>query len=103
MVNGQKEYCAPTRKVVLDGVSYPNPTLSMAIAPKTKGEEDKVAQGIFRLVEEDPAIKFVTNAETHQMGGRQGLDDGIGQGKNQRGRFPDFFQIGGNGLNKVCR
>ena len=35
--------------------------------------------------------------------GRQGLDDGIGQGENQRGRFPDFFQIGGNGLNKVCR
>ena len=43
------------------------PTLSMAIAPKTKGEEDKVAQGIFRLVEEDPTIKFATNAETHQM------------------------------------
>ena len=59
--------CAPTRKVVLDGVSYPNPTLSMAIAPKTKGEEDKVAQGIFRLVEEDPTIKFTNNAETHQM------------------------------------
>ena len=59
--------CAPTRKVTLEGVSYPSPTLSMAIAPKTKGEEDKVAQGIFRLVEEDPTIKFATNAETHQM------------------------------------
>ena len=66
-VNTGDTLCAPTRKVVLDGVSYPNPTLSMAIAPKTKGEEDKVAQGIFRLVEEDPTIKFVTNAETHQM------------------------------------
>ena len=66
-VNTGDTLCAPTRKVVLDGVSYLNPTLSMAIAPKTKGEEDKVAQGIFRLVEEDPTIKFVTNAETHQM------------------------------------
>ena len=38
--------CSPLRKVVLDGVEYPEPSLSMAISPKTKGEEDKVAQGI---------------------------------------------------------
>ena len=41
-VNTGDTLCAPTRKVVLDGVSYPNPTLSMAIAPKTKGEEDNL-------------------------------------------------------------
>jgi len=35
--------------------------------PKKKGEEDKVAQGLFRLIEEDPVIKFENNAETHQM------------------------------------
>ena len=39
----------------------------MAIMPKKKGEEDKVAQGLFRLIEEDPVIKFENNAETHQM------------------------------------
>jgi elongation factor G len=59
--------CSPARKVTLDGISYPTPTLSMAILPKNKGEEDKVAQGILRLVEEDPTIRFTTNAETHQM------------------------------------
>ena len=59
--------CSPTRKVTLDGITYPVPTLSMAIMPKKKGEEDKVAQGLFRLIEEDPVIKFENNAETHQM------------------------------------
>lgn len=39
----------------------------MAILPKQKGEEDKVAQGVLRLLEEDPTLKFVNNAETHQM------------------------------------
>ena len=59
--------CAPVRKLTLDGVDYPAPSLSMAILPKTKGEEDKVAQGLLRLCEEDPTIKFETNHETRQM------------------------------------
>ena len=59
--------CSPSRRVKLEGVGYPSPTLSMAVAPKNKGEEDKVAQGILRLAEEDPTIRFRTNQETHQM------------------------------------
>ena len=59
--------CAPTRKVVLDGITYPNPTYTMAIYPKTKGEEEKVAAGLAKLAEEDPTIKFGMNTETHEM------------------------------------
>ena len=59
--------CSPARRVILPGVVYPAPSLSMAVLPKNKGEDDKVAQGIIRLTEEDPTIRFVTNAETHQM------------------------------------
>ena len=59
--------CSPARKVVLEGIAYPHPTLSMAVYPKNKGDEDKVAQGILRLVEEDPTIGFENNAETHEM------------------------------------
>lgn len=66
-VNTGDTLCSPTRKVTLDPVEYPAPTLSMAILPKNKGDEDKVAQGIFRLMEEDPTIRFENNAETHQM------------------------------------
>lgn len=59
--------CSPTRRVKLEGVDYPVPNLSMAVLPKNKGEEDKIAQGIIRLEEEDPTIRFRTNKETHQM------------------------------------
>lgn len=59
--------CAPSRKVTLDGIRYPRSTLQMAILPKTKGDEDKVAQGVFKLMEEDPTILFENNPETHQM------------------------------------
>ena len=59
--------CAPVRKGVLKGIDYPAPSLSMAIVPKTKGEEDKVAQGLLRLTEEDPTIHFENNKETHEM------------------------------------
>lgn len=43
---------------------FPNSTLSMAVYPKNKGEEEKVASGINRIAEEDPTIKFVYNKET---------------------------------------
>lgn len=59
--------CANTRKVVLSGVDYPAPTFTMAIEPKTKGDEDKVAQALAKIAEEDPTIKFENNTETHQM------------------------------------
>lgn len=59
--------CSPARKVVLEGVAYPTPTLTMAIVPKSKGEEDKIAQGMLRLAEEDPTIQFHSTGETHEM------------------------------------
>lgn len=59
--------CSPARKVVLNTIEYPVPTLTMAIVPKNKGDEDKIAQGILRLCEEDPTIRFENNHETHQM------------------------------------
>lgn len=66
-VNTGDTLCSPERKITLDPVIYPIPSLSMAIYPKIKGEEDKIAQGILKLVEEDPTIHFETNTETHQM------------------------------------
>ena len=59
--------CSPTRKVVFDGIDYPTPTLGMAVVPKNKGEEDKIAQGMLKLAEEDPTISFASNHETHEQ------------------------------------
>lgn len=59
--------CSPVRKVTLEGIEYPHASYSMAIAPKKKGDEDKVAQGLAKLCEEDKTLSFKNNHETHQM------------------------------------
>ncbi len=80
---------APARKVILDRVEYPVPTFSMAVAPTTKGNEEKAAQGILRLAEEDPTIHFENNTETHEMiltgMGEQHLDVIVSKLKNKFG------------------
>ena len=56
------------RKVVnLKPIPFAEPCYSVAIVPKTRGQEDKIAQGLGRLNEEDPSFSVVNNAETHQM------------------------------------
>ena len=57
-----------SRKVVsLKGIPYAEPCYSMAIAPKVKGQEEKVGTGLNRLNEEDPSFTLVNNAETRQL------------------------------------
>ncbi len=59
--------CDPRKVVSLKGIPYPPACYSVAIAPKTKGQEEKVAAGLNRLNEEDPSFNLVNNAETHQL------------------------------------
>jgi elongation factor G len=59
--------CAPERIVALHEVGYPHSTLTMAVNAKKKGEEGKIAQGIGRLIEEDPVVTFHQDPETKQQ------------------------------------
>ena len=59
--------CDPRKVVALKQIPFAEPCYSVAIAPKTRGQEDKVAQGLYRLNEEDPSFTLVNNPETHQM------------------------------------
>jgi elongation factor G len=52
--------------VQLSPVELPEPLLAYAIAPKTKGEEDRLATGLARLREEDPTFRVARNDETHE-------------------------------------
>lgn len=52
--------------VVLEGVDFPIPTLTVAIEPKSKGDEDKLGNAINRLLEEDPTLRLEKNVETRQ-------------------------------------
>ena len=59
--------CDPRKVVSLKGLPYAEPCYSVAIAPKVKGQEEKVGSGLNRLNEEDPSFTLVNNAETHQL------------------------------------
>ena len=59
--------CDPRKVVSLKGLPYAPACYAMAISPKTKGQEEKVAAGLNRLNEEDPSFSLVNNAETRQM------------------------------------
>ena len=59
--------CDARKVISLAPIPYAEPNYSVAIAPKTRGQEDKVAQGLNRMNEEDPSFHVVNNAETHQM------------------------------------
>lgn len=48
-------------------INFPAPTLSMAVYPKNKGDEEKISTGLFRLMEEDPTIRVENNTETHEQ------------------------------------
>jgi len=59
--------CDPRKVVSLKQIPYAEPCYSMAIAPKVRGQEEKVGTGLNRLNEEDPSFTLVNNAETHQL------------------------------------
>ena len=59
--------CDGRHVIRFEGVPFAEPNYAKAIAPKTRGQEDKVAAGLLRLNEEDPSFSITNNAETHQM------------------------------------
>jgi elongation factor G len=58
--------CTKAKPVIMDPINFPIPTLSMAIEPKSKADEDKLSGALQRILEEDPTITVVKNTETHQ-------------------------------------
>ena len=55
------------KTVALAPIAYANPCYNMAVYAKAKGQEDKVANGLNKLNEEDCSFQFTTNAETKEM------------------------------------
>jgi elongation factor G len=59
--------CEEHHPLVLPKVKFAEPIISYAIAPKTKGDEDKVSIGLHRILEEDPTIRFTRDEESKEM------------------------------------
>jgi len=56
----------PQKPIVLERMTFPDPVISVAIEPKTKADQDKLAQALGRLAEEDPTFRVRTDEETGQ-------------------------------------
>jgi elongation factor G len=55
-----------TAPIKLEAMEFPDPVISVAVEPKTKGDQDKLSQGLQRLAEEDPTFRVRTDEETGQ-------------------------------------
>jgi elongation factor G len=79
--------CSPQKPITLTGITFPSPVLSMAVYAKVKGDEEKIAAGLMRLMEEDPTISFGLNRETGEQIlsglGEQHLDVIVSKLKNK--------------------
>ncbi|MGN1080683.1 MAG: elongation factor G [Acutalibacteraceae bacterium] len=60
-------FCSVTKKITLEGIQFPRPSLEMAIKPKKKGEEEKIVSGMLKIAEEDPSVSLENNTETHEQ------------------------------------
>ena len=58
--------CTEGRPIVLESMEFPDPVIQVAIEPKTKAGQDKMALALQRLAEEDPTFKTYTDQETGQ-------------------------------------
>jgi elongation factor G len=58
--------CDPAAPIVLEPIEFPEPVISVAVEPKTKADQDKLANAMQRLAEEDPTFRVKVDADTGQ-------------------------------------
>ena len=58
--------CDQSKPVILESMEFPEPVIMVAIEPKTKADEEKLASSLQRLAEEDPTFRVFTDEETGQ-------------------------------------
>jgi elongation factor G len=58
--------CDIDNQVVLENISFPEPVVSVAIEPKSRGDQDKLSDALIKMADEDPTFKIVYDDETGQ-------------------------------------
>ncbi len=58
--------CEKKTPIVFPAINFPNPLVSESVVAKNKGEEDKIAQGLSRIHDEDPTFFYKVDSELHQ-------------------------------------
>ncbi len=58
--------CDPSSPIVLEELVFPEPVIHVAVEPKTKADQDKMAKALYALAEEDPTFQVRTDEDTGQ-------------------------------------
>ncbi len=58
--------CDEAKPIIFESVKFPEPLISVAVEPKTKGDEEKISTSLAKLAEEDVTLKVYRNPETKQ-------------------------------------
>lgn len=58
--------CEERNPILLETINFPDPVISIAIEPKTKADQEKLANALAKLASEDPSLRITTNDETAQ-------------------------------------
>ena len=66
--------CDVNNKILSSSIKFPEPVIKMAIIPKSKGDEDKISSGLYKLLEEDNTFKIVRDVENAEI-----LIEGMGE------------------------
>jgi elongation factor G len=59
--------CDPAQPVVFTSVAIPEPSITFAIEPKSRGDEDKISNALTRITEEDAAVRYNRDPQTKQL------------------------------------
>jgi elongation factor G len=59
--------CDEKNPIVLESMDFPEPVISLAIEPKTKGDQEKLGVGLAKLMGEDPTFRVKTDEQTNQV------------------------------------
>jgi elongation factor G len=58
--------CDPNKPVVLENIEFPAPVISVAVEPKTKGDQEKMGVALSKLAQEDPTFRVHTDEDSGQ-------------------------------------
>jgi elongation factor G len=59
--------CEGKKPILLESMEFPEPVISLAIEPKTKADQEKLGQGMSKLMAEDPTFRVNTDEQTGQV------------------------------------
>ena len=59
--------CDEKKPIILEKMVFPEPVISLAIEPKTKADQEKLGQGMAKLMAEDPTFRVTTDEQTGQV------------------------------------